>query len=160
MNKGRYVFSQLCDFLPHDYFKWLVKKYNGDKYVKKFSCWNHLLVMLFGQLSHRESLRDLTTTLSAHDRLLKHMRMGSAVSRSNLSKANEIREVAIFEYTAKRMIEAATKAWAGEGKEELSHISGNVYASILLRSSYALSSFGGAICMMEKVVSNYTHYMM
>lgn len=160
MNKGRYVFSQLCDFLPRDYFKWLVKKYNGDKYVKQFSCWNHLLVMLFGQLSHRESLRDLTTTLSAHDRLLKHMGMSSAVSRSNLSKANEIREVAIFEYTAKRMIEAATKAWAGEGKEELSHISGNVYASILLRSSYALSSFGGAICMMEKVVSNYTHYMM
>ncbi len=128
MNKGKYVFSQLCDFLPHDYFKWLVKKYNGDKYVKKFSCWNHLLVMLFGQLSHRESLRDLTTTLSAHDRLLKHMEMGSAVSWSNLSKANEIREVVIFEYTAKRMIETATKAWAGEGKEELSHISGNVYA--------------------------------
>ena len=74
--------------------------------------------MLFGQLSHRESLRDLTTTLSAHDRLLKRMGMGSAVCRSNLSKANEIREVAIFEYTAKRMIEAATKAWAGEGKEE------------------------------------------
>lgn len=56
------------------------------------------------------------------------MGMGSAVSRSNLSKANEIREVAIFEYTAKRMIEAVTKAWAGEEKEELSHISGNVYA--------------------------------
>ncbi|WP_254047761.1 DUF4372 domain-containing protein [Prevotella sp. P5-92] len=32
MNKGRYIFSQLCDFLPTDHFKWLVKKYDGNKY--------------------------------------------------------------------------------------------------------------------------------
>ncbi|WP_155273336.1 DUF4372 domain-containing protein, partial [Prevotella bivia] len=51
MNKGRYVFSQLCDFLPTDHFKWLIKKYEGNKYVKSFTCWNHLMVLLFGLLS-------------------------------------------------------------------------------------------------------------
>ncbi|WP_106828193.1 DUF4372 domain-containing protein [Parabacteroides pacaensis] len=31
-------------------FKWFVKKYEDNKYVKSFSCWNYLLVMIFGQL--------------------------------------------------------------------------------------------------------------
>lgn len=44
MNQGRYVFTQLVDFLPRKNFEWLVKKYEGNKYVKSFTCWNHLLV--------------------------------------------------------------------------------------------------------------------
>ena len=36
-------------------------KYEGNKYVKHFTCWNQLLVMMFGQLSNRDSLRDLTS---------------------------------------------------------------------------------------------------
>ncbi|WP_337801340.1 DUF4372 domain-containing protein, partial [Hallella sp.] len=51
MNQGRYVFTQLVDFLPRKNFEWLVKKYEGNKYVKSFTCWNHLMVLLFGQLS-------------------------------------------------------------------------------------------------------------
>lgn len=66
MNQGKYIFSQICDFLPKNQFDWFVKKYQGNKYVKKFTCWNHLLVMIFAQLTHRESLRDLIATLNAH----------------------------------------------------------------------------------------------
>ena len=36
MNQGRYVFLQLVDFLPRKNFKWLVKKYEGNKYIKRF----------------------------------------------------------------------------------------------------------------------------
>lgn len=36
MNQGRYVFMQLVDFLPRKNFEWLVKKYEGNKYIKKF----------------------------------------------------------------------------------------------------------------------------
>lgn len=36
MNQGRYVFMQLVDFLPRKNFKWLVKKYEGNKYIKRF----------------------------------------------------------------------------------------------------------------------------
>ena len=66
MNQGQYVFTQLCSFLPKVKFDWFVKKYEGNKYIKSFTCWNHLLVMLFGQISNRESMRDLITTLNAH----------------------------------------------------------------------------------------------
>ena len=36
MNQGRYVFLQLVDFLPRKNFEWLVKKYEGNKYIKRF----------------------------------------------------------------------------------------------------------------------------
>ena len=113
MNQGRYIFSQLCDFLPVDFFKWLVKKYEGNKYVKSFTCWNHLLVLLFGQLSSRESLRDLVVTLAPHKRSFHHLGFGKSVTRSNLSKANEVRDVRIFKEFASRMIAIAREKRAG-----------------------------------------------
>ena len=61
MNKGKYVFSQLLSFLDPFVFLRISKKYCGDKYVKTFSCWNQLAVMMFGQLSNRESLRELVS---------------------------------------------------------------------------------------------------
>ena len=65
MNKGKYVFSQLLDFLDKDVFLRISNKYNGNRYVKSFTCWNQLAVMMFGQLSNRESLRDLVLATQA-----------------------------------------------------------------------------------------------
>ena len=59
MNKDKYVFAQLIEFLDNNKFRHLVDKYDGNRYVKHFTCWNQLLAMMFGQLSNRESLRDL-----------------------------------------------------------------------------------------------------
>ena len=59
MNKDKYVFSQLVTFLDEFKFLRIVKKYEGNKYIKSYTCWNQLLTMMFGQLSNRESLRDL-----------------------------------------------------------------------------------------------------
>ena len=61
MNTGKYIFAQLIEFLPQRIFDRIVMKYEGNKYVKHFTCWNQLLVMMFGQLSNRDSLRDLTS---------------------------------------------------------------------------------------------------
>lgn len=107
MNQGQYVFTQLCHFLPKNQFDWFVKKYEGNKFVKSFTCWNQLLVMLFGQLSNRESMRDLVQTLTAHQPKFNRLGFGKSLTRSNLSKANEIREVKIFEDMANLMIRTA-----------------------------------------------------
>ena len=109
MNQGRYIFSQLCDFLPVDHFKWIVKKYEGNKYVKSFTCWNHLLVLIFGQLSNRDGLRDLIVTLAPFKSAFHHLGFGKSVTRSNLSKANEVREVRVFQEFADRMVAIARK---------------------------------------------------
>ena len=54
MNTGKYIFAQLIEFLPQRIFDRIVMKYEGNKYVKHFTCWNQLLVMMFGQLSNRD----------------------------------------------------------------------------------------------------------
>ena len=109
MNTGKYIFSQLIEFLPQRIFDRNVMKYEGNKYVKHFTCWNQLLVMMFGQLSNRDSLRDFTNTISAHSGKCYHLGFGKNVTGSNLAKVNERREPRIFEEFAYHMIDLARK---------------------------------------------------
>jgi len=124
MNQGKYVFSQLSEFLPQRVFDGIVKKYEGDKYVRHFSCWNQLLCMLFGQLTNRDSLRDLIITLEAHSKKTYHLGLGKSVTRSNLAKANENRDSRIFEEFAYHLIGIARNKRANEDFE----IKGKIYA--------------------------------
>lgn len=127
MNQGKFVFSQLCEFLPKVQFDWFVKKYEGNKYVKKFTCWHHLMVMLFGQISHRESLRDLVVSLNAHKSKFNRLGFGESVTRSNLSKANEQRDPRIFEDMAYLMVKKARDLRIEQVQEDFFY-EGNVYA--------------------------------
>ena len=70
---------------------------------------NQLLVMMFGQLSNRDSLRDLTSIISAHSNKAYHLGFGKNVTRSNLAKVNERREPRIFEEFAYHMIDIARR---------------------------------------------------
>jgi hypothetical protein len=63
--------------------------------------------MIFGQLSYRESLRDLIIVIEAHQSKVYHLGFGKNVSRSNLSKANENRNFKIFEEFASHLISLA-----------------------------------------------------
>lgn len=109
MNKGKYVFSQLTEFLPRRIFDRMVAKHNGNKYVRHFTCWNQLLCMVFGQLTTRDSLRDLITVIEAHNPKSYHLGFGKSVSRSNLAKANEKRNCKIFEEFAYCLIDIARR---------------------------------------------------
>jgi len=77
MNVLKFVFSQLISFLNMSQFNDFVRKYKDDYYVKHFTCWNQLLVMIFGQLSNRESLHDLIVALETHQQKCYHMGMSS-----------------------------------------------------------------------------------
>jgi hypothetical protein len=124
MNRGKYVFAQIVEFLPQRIFDRFVEKYDGNKYVKHFSCWNHLLCMLFGQLTNRDSLRDLIVALDAHSSKSYHLGFGISVTRSNLAKANETRNSKIFEAFAYHLIAIARKKRANNDFE----IKGKIYA--------------------------------
>jgi len=117
MNQGKYVFAQIVEFLPQRVFDRFVEKYNGNKYVKHFSCWNQLLCMLFGQLTNRDSLRDLIVALDAHSSKSYHLGFGISVTRSNLAKANETRNSKIFEAFAYHLIAIARKKRANNDFE-------------------------------------------
>jgi hypothetical protein len=127
MNQGKFVFAQLMDFIPQRVFDRFVSKYEGNKYVRFFSCWNQLLCMLFGQLTARDSLRDLLISLEAHRDKYYHLGFGKNITRSNLSKANEKRNCLIFEEFAYYMIEQAKQGCVIDDDFKL-NLNGNVYA--------------------------------
>lgn len=124
MNKDKYVFAQMVEFLDNYKFLRIVKKYDGNKYVKHFTCWNQLLTLMFGQLCNRESLRDLIVALNAHQEKCYHLGVGKHVTRSNLAKANENRDYRIFEDFAFYMISEARK----KRVNDIFKLNGNVYA--------------------------------
>jgi hypothetical protein len=97
MNQGKYVFAQIFEFVSHNDFIKCVEKYNGDYKIKYFSCWKQFLCMAFGQLTHRESLSDTILCIGANSNKLYHLGIGSAISKSTLSKANENRDWRIYQ---------------------------------------------------------------
>ena len=146
MNKGKYVFSQLLSFLDPFVFLRISKKYCGDKYVKTFSCWNQLAVMMFGQLSNRESLRDLVLATQAHANKAFRLGFGKAVTKSNLSKANNNRDYRIFAEFAYRVMSEARQCRA----TEIFKLSGKVYAFDSSTIDLCLSVFGWALFRKRK----------
>ena len=84
MNTGKYVFAQLVGFFDNFKFLRIAKKYSSCKYVKSYTCWNQSLTMMFGQLSNRESLRDLIVAMEAHAEKLYHLGINKSATRSNL----------------------------------------------------------------------------
>lgn len=126
MNQGKYIFAQLTDFLPRRVFDGIVSKYNGNRYVKSFTCWNQMLCMVFGQLTGRDSMRDLLLSIEAHKSKYYHLGFGPTVSRRNLGTANEKRSYKIFEEFAYVLIEEARKTSFRSDFEI--NVDGNVYA--------------------------------
>ena len=126
MNQGKYIFAQLTEFLPRRVFDRIVKKYDGNKYVRSFTCWNQMLCMVFGQLTSRDSMRDLMLSLEAHQPKFYHLGFGRTVSRRNLGKSNGKRSYKIFEEFAYVLIEEARKSCYKNDFEI--EIDGNVYA--------------------------------
>ena len=96
MNQGKYVFSQIISLISTTSFKSCVDRYKGDFKTKHFSCWKQYLCMVFGQLTHRESLSDTVLCLSANGFKLYHLGIGMAFSKSTLAKANENRDFRIY----------------------------------------------------------------
>lgn len=110
MNQDKYVFAQLVEFLNNNKFRKLVDKYDGNHYVKHFTCWNQLLAMMFGQLSNRESLRDLIVALQAHKSKRYHLGLGrEPIAKTTLATANQNRDYRIFEDFAFYMMKEASE---------------------------------------------------
>lgn len=111
MNSGKYVFSQITDFLPKRYFERLVMTTCNDRTQGwNLTYWNQMLVLMFGQLDGCNSLRELTDITTAHANKSFHLGFGKTpINRSVLSKANQLRDYHIFEKFAYHMVELAQK---------------------------------------------------
>jgi hypothetical protein len=114
MHQGRYVFAQLMQHLPLHAFRRAVRRYDGERYVKRFSCLDQFLCMAFAQLAGRESLRDIEVCLRAHAAKLYHVGIRGSVARSTLADANEKRDWRIYAEFAQHLIAIARRLYQHE----------------------------------------------
>lgn len=106
------VFAQLISFLSHNEFNRCVTRYDGNKGVRSFWCWDQFLAMAFAQLTNRESLRDIEVCLAAQRSKLYHCGLKGPVRRSSLADANESRDWRIYADFAHTLIDIARPLYA------------------------------------------------
>jgi hypothetical protein len=97
------LFNQLLQHFPRTEFAALVKRNNAERGAKGFGCWTQLVSMLFCQLAHADSLREICNGLGCCLGKLVHLGIGKAPNKSTLSYANEHRPAQLYEdlfYTA------------------------------------------------------------
>jgi len=114
MFSGEYIFSQVMDHLPMHTFRKCVERYSGNRYVKSFNCFDQFLCMAFGQLTHRESLRDIEICLRAHNPKLYHIGIRGGISRNTFSNANKTRDWRIYADFAHALIKIARPLYSRE----------------------------------------------
>jgi hypothetical protein len=107
VNSGRTIFAQLLELLPRRAFDLAVDRYRGQRRLRRFSCMDQLLCMVFAQLTGRTSLRETVTCLRALGPRCYHCGIRCLPARTTLSDANEQRDYRIYMDTALSMIETA-----------------------------------------------------
>lgn len=120
MNIGRYVFSQVMDFLPRYEFKKIVKKYKADFHAKNLNSLSQLLHLLFGQLTGCTSLHEIILCLTAHSDVIYHLGIRQTVQVSSLARANEARDYRIFEELGQHLIRSVRPLYEKEDIQDIS----------------------------------------
>jgi Transposase DDE domain/Domain of unknown function (DUF4372) len=94
---GQPIFNQLMLLIPRSVINKLIRKYNANRYCKKFKCHDHLVTMLFSTFHQCSSLRELTTGMQACYNRLRHLGLIHTPRRTTLADANCRRPVGFFE---------------------------------------------------------------
>lgn len=114
MNSGRTIFAQVLDHVPMHDFRKCVRRYQGNRRVRRFFCFDQFLAMAFAQLTYRDSLRDIEICLRPLRSRLYHIGFRNPVSRSTLADANEIRDWRIYADFAQILIQRARALYASD----------------------------------------------
>ena len=92
------ILGKLVEPINRRRFQTIVDSHDGDAYDKSFKSWDHLVVLIYAQLSGATSLRSLQAGWNANCQ--HHYHLGSdLLRRSTLSDANRRRPVAVFAET-------------------------------------------------------------
>lgn len=97
MVRSASLFSQLLEQVPRHEFAKLVNKYQAEYGAKGFTCWSQFVSMVFCQLAHADSLREICNGLACCLGKLVHLGVRRGPSKSNLAYANSHRPAELFE---------------------------------------------------------------
>src|SRR5271155_5561944 len=139
MYTGPLIFNQLLRPLHPNAFRRIVARYGGDHGVRTFSCRDQFVCLAFGQLTFRESLRDLELCLRSRPEHLYHLGLRGRVCRSTLAEANERRDWRIQADVAALLIRHARRLYAGESfGVELGHVTAYAFDATIIEVSLGL----------------------
>ena len=105
MNRSCSIFSQILQFLPRLEFEGAVKQHAAERHARGFSSWCQLVAMLFCQLGHAQTLREITGGLAACEGKLRHLGITSPPKRSTLAYANEHRPWQLYQTMFYQLLE-------------------------------------------------------
>ena len=94
---GQPVYGQLIKSLDREKIIELSRKNGGEKYIKSFTGFTHLLTMLYAVIMRFDSLREIEAAMTAEERKLHHIGIDKVPKRSTLSDANARRSEKFFE---------------------------------------------------------------
>jgi IS4 transposase len=143
MYSGKYVFSQLLDFVNKYEFEKSVQRYNGDFRTRDLNCWNQFVQLFFGQITSLNSLRDICLCMKAHKRKLYHLGIKQNVNQSTLSRSNEKRDWRIFADFGEYLIRLVRPLYAENSIPEV-NIDNDVFALDSTTISLSIKLFSWA----------------
>ena len=96
---GQPLFGQLISLLDKSKILKFSREKDGERYVKHFNAWQHMVIMLYAVIKRFDSLREITDSMFPEARKLSHLGINMMPRRSTLSDANARRSESIFEAT-------------------------------------------------------------
>ena len=103
---GQPIYGQLIKSLDREKIVEMSRRHGGEKYVKSFDGYTHLLTMLYAVIQRFDSLREIETSMTAEVRKLHHVGIDTVPKRSTLSDANARRPEKFFEEVYRDLYEA------------------------------------------------------
>jgi hypothetical protein len=116
MIKHASLFSQLIAVFNRSQFYHLVYQHQSERYAKGFSSWDQFVAMLFCQLAHAKSLREICGGLACCTGKLRHLNMRQAPKKSTLSYANTHRPWEMYRDLFYQTLDTCKKAAPGKHK--------------------------------------------
>jgi len=111
------IFSQLLSFFPRLEFAQAVREHKAERHARGFDCWTQFIAMLFCQLGHAQSLREICGGLAASEGKLKHLGVQKAPNRSTLAYANEHRPWQLYQSVFERLFQRCQAAALGQKRK-------------------------------------------
>lgn len=94
---GQPLYGQVIKLLDKSKILEISRKNGGERYIKRFDAWTHLVTMLYAVIMRHDSLREISVSMLAEARKLAHLGVSMMPTRSTLSDANARRPEAVFE---------------------------------------------------------------
>lgn len=117
MNRVSSIFSQMLQLIPRLAFEARVREHKAERHARGFGSWTQLIAMLFCQLGHAQSLREITGGLAACEGKLRHLGVSEPPKRSTLSYANEHRPWQLYRSVFDDLLEHCRREAAGQRRK-------------------------------------------